>query len=144
MASPLVTQEQVEAYLSTPVVLDTLDDNNDGQIDIVAKDQVIADSSAIFMATVRGTYETPLIAPIDPFVITVVLQLVHCQLVKRFPERFKQDLTVCKEAKELLAGIRTNEYQLDHPRRSDAGSPQCDSYEARGYERLERDTDPNQ
>ena len=135
--SALVTLAQVEAFLSSPVVVDTLDDDNDGTIDIVAKDQVIADASALFMANARGIYETPFTAPIDPFVVTVILSLVHCQLVKRFPERFRAGLKVCEDAKELLKGIRDGELVLDHPRRSETGVPSCDSYEARGYEALE-------
>lgn len=133
----LVTLAQVEAYLSSPVVVDTLDDDNDETIDTVAKDQVIADASAMFLATARSIYETPLVAPIDPFVVTVVLHLVHCQLTKRFPERFRTGLTVCEDAKELLKGIRNGDYQLDHARRAETGSPMCDSWEARGYEAIE-------
>lgn len=141
MAQVLVTAAQVEAYLSSAVVTDTLDDDNEGTIDNVPRDQVMTDASAIFLASIRGAYQTPLVAPIDPFVVTVVLHLVHCQLVKRFPERFRAGLAVCDEAKELLKGIRTGDYQLDHPRRSDAGSPECSSYEPRGYEALEPSTD---
>lgn len=133
----LVTGEQVEAHLSTPVVVDTLDDDNDGAIDPASLAQVIADAQAIFLASIRGIYETPLVAPIDPFVVTVVLMLVHCQLVKRFPERFKRGVAICDEAKELLKGIREREYVLDHVLRSDWDAPVCDSLPTRNYESLE-------
>jgi phage gp36-like protein len=138
MADPgLVSGEQVEAYLSSPVVMDTLDDDNDGTIDTVAMAQVLADSQAYFLATVRGMYELPLTAPIDPFVVTVILHIVHCQLVKRFPERFKKGVKICEEAKELLQDIRKGDLQLAHPVRGDGFTPQCASYEPRGYEKLE-------
>jgi hypothetical protein len=133
----LVTSDQVGAYLSSQVVIDTLDDDNNGVFDPASMAQVLADSQARFLATVRGIYELPLVAPIDPFVVTVILQIVHCQLVKRFPERFKKGVSICEEAKETLADIRKGELELAHPVRGDGFVPVCGSYESRGYDALD-------
>lgn len=140
MADPgLVTSDQVEAYLSSPVVMDTFDDDNDGTIDSVSMAQVLSDSQAMFLASIRGLYELPLVAPIDPFVVTVILHIVHCQAVKRFPERFKKGVKICEEAKELLQDIRKGDLQLAHPVRGDGFAPQCASFDPRGYEAIEGD-----
>lgn len=137
----LVSREQVEAYLSLPVVVDTLDDDNNGQVDNASFNRVLTDSQAIFLASIRGTYELPLTAPIDPFVETVILQIFHCQLIKRFPERFKRGVKICDEVTELLKGIRGGDYVLAHPVRSDGFTPQCSSKEERGYDLLEGTSD---
>lgn len=121
----IVTGAMVEDYLSTPVVVDTLDDNNDGTIDINSMARVLADAEALFLASVRGTYAMPFVAPYDALAVTVILMLVHCQLVKRFPERFKRGVKICEEAKELLDQIRKGELQLDHPLKSTNDGPEC-------------------
>lgn len=136
-----VDQPKVEAYLSSPVVVDTYDDNNDGAIDAAAIGRVITDAEAIFNATVRGIYELPLVGTLDPFVETVVLQLVHCQAIRRFPERFRNGLKVCEHVKELLTDIRKGNVQLGHPLLANARGPEVLSAEPRNYDALEHTSD---
>lgn len=132
----LVSEDDVTDYLSSPVVLDTMDDDNDGEIDPSVLARVVGDSEAMVFAAVRGIYELPLTPPIDPLLVTVSLQLVHCQLVRRFPERFRRNLTICKDAKELLGEIRSGDMQLAHALTDNSRAPGVDSLPARGYERI--------
>lgn len=133
----IVTRANVEDFMSSPVVRDTYDDNGDGNIDSGALEQIIELAEGMFFATIRGIYELPLVAPVDPFAKHVVLQLVHCQSIRRFPERFRNGLKVCEHVKELLTDIRKGNLKLDHPLKSDGRGPVADSLPGRCYEALE-------
>lgn len=137
----LVTQQMVEDHMSSPVVKDTYDDDNNGVIDPAAMASAIDTSEAIFFGTVRGVYALPLTAPYDPLAIAVVLQLIHCQTIKRFPERFRNGLKVCEDVKGLLTDIRKGNLQLAHALISGSRDPEAFSETSRGYGALEYPTD---
>lgn len=121
----IVTLEMVEAFMSSPVVVDTMDDDNDGTIDTPVIEQLISFGEAKLLATLRGLYELPLVGPIDPYVQLLTLQIIHCLAVKRFPERFRAGLKVCEDVDAELAKVRSGEVQLNHALRSDAASPEA-------------------
>lgn len=134
----IVNPDEVKLFLSTKVVERTYDDNNDGTIDGPSLLLIIDVSEGLFLATIRGLYELPLVAPVDPFAKQVVLQLVHCQSIKRHPEVFRQDSkSVCDDVEMLLKQIRSGDLQLDIPLRDGSTGPVAGSLTPRGYERLE-------
>ena len=132
-----VTLQMVEDFLSSARAVATFDDGNDGEMDPAATGRVIADMEATFDASIRALYEMPLVAPIDPIVPATVLQLIHCQAIKRFPEVYRGAEHVCDDAKTILDQIRKGELTLDHPLRAGSFEPSADSLEPRGYETLE-------
>ncbi len=129
----IVSQAEVEAYLSTPIVRATYDDNNDGAIDSESLRLIIEISEALFLAHVRGVVPVPLTAPIDPFAKYVVCQIVHCQSIKRSPEVFRQGLSVCEEVTAILKQIRSGELQIATPPAPTVygGGPQAESFSSR-------------
>lgn len=108
----IVSEAEVTAFFSTGIVRATYDDDNDGGVDTASLALIIDTSEALFLAHVRGLVPVPLVAPVDPFAKYVVLQIIHCQSIKRFPEIFRQGLKVCEEVNELLKQIRKGELQL--------------------------------
>jgi hypothetical protein len=108
----IVTQQEVEYFLSTAIVRSTYDDDNDGGIDTASLALIIETSEGLFLAHVRGIIPVPLALPIDAFAKHVVLSIIHCQSIKRFPEVFRKGLTVCADVAELLKQIRTGELQI--------------------------------
>lgn len=139
MAYHLVTRDQVIAHVSLPVAVDTLDDDNNGQIDNATLDLVISNSEALFYGAVRPAYEAPFLAPIDPLAVMVVLHIIHCQLAKRFPERFKKaGAMICETATELFRQVREGELHFAHPGRGGSlDGPECTSYTKRVLETCE-------
>lgn len=129
----IVTQAEVEKYLSTPVVRATYDDNNDGGIDGPSLAIIIASSEALFLAHLRGLVPLPLTAPIDPFAKDIVFQIVHCKSIKRFPEIFRQGNSVCEEVEKLLEKIRKGELKIDTaaPPAAEATGLGCESFTSR-------------
>lgn len=140
----LVTDKEVSDFMSSQVVRATYDDNNDGTVDGDSLKLIVATSEGLFKANVRGIYELPLATNptgVDPFAKHVVLQIIHCQSIKRFPELFRTTAsTVCEDVTKLLEQIRKGELKLDHPliqATHAASMPSADSLPARGYEYLE-------
>lgn len=123
-----VTQAMVEAYLSAAVVRDTLDDDNSGAPDDIPVGQAIHDGEALIGGTMRGIYVMPLTAPIDPLVQTLTLKAIHCQLIRRHPERFRANTSVCDEVAQLRKDIRSGDIQLAHPLITGARDPMVDSF----------------
>ena len=136
----IVSNDDVENFMSSPVVKATYDDNNDGTVDLASLGIIIDTSEALFFGTIRGIYALPLVGPIDPLAKHIVLQLVHCQSIKRFPEIFRNDTKVCEDAEKLLDQLRSGELKLAHPflQGPDAtNGPSVDSELPRGYGLLE-------
>jgi hypothetical protein len=136
----IVSDQEVSDFMSSQVVRATYDDNNDGTVDADSLKIIVDTSEGLFFATVRGIYQLPLQGAIDAFDKLVVLQIIHCQSIKRFPELFRNDTKVCDDVAELLKGIRKGELKLAHPlleADQAATGPSVDSLPARGYEHLE-------
>lgn len=137
-----VTTAIVEDFLSAQVVRDTYDDDNDGAFDVDAVNRHITDAEALVKGSMRGVYQLPLVAPIDPLVVSATLQTVHCLAIRRHPERFRaKGDAICKAAQDLREDIRKGNVQLDHPLIETARLPSVDSFPSRGLESLERYVD---
>lgn len=108
----IISQAEAETFLSSSIARSTFDDNNDGSIDSSAIEQMLSISEGLFLANIRGVTPTPLVEPIDPFAKYVVLQIFHCQCIRRFPEVFRQGLSICDEVKDLLKQVRSGELQV--------------------------------
>lgn len=136
----IVSDQEVQEFLSSQIVRATFDHDNDGTIDGSSLSLIVTTSEGLFLANIRGTYELPLLATVDAFAKHVVLQIIHCQCIKLFPELFRTGLTVCEEVAKLLEQIRKGELKLNHPlvQAEQAASVLCaDSLPSRRYDALE-------
>lgn len=137
----IVSDAEVTAFMSSPIVKATFDDDNDGVVDASSLAIIVDTSEGLFFANIRALYELPLSVPIDPFAKHVVLQIIHCQCIKRHPELFRATAaSICEEVAELLKQLRKGELRLNHPLLAPANAatgPAVDSIASRDLELLE-------
>jgi phage gp36-like protein len=106
---PYATQQDIEDAISTQILTQMTDDNEDGSIDTAVVDRGLAEAAAKIDGALAVHYVVPLSAPYPPIVVAANVWLAVCAIALRRGVMPEDYVSTCEEWKEWLERVRKGE-----------------------------------